>query len=42
MDLYKGTVKKWQVLDDSAFDRDQIEKLQAAIRAPLPDELELY
>ena len=42
MDVYKGTVKKWQVLDDAAFDREQIEKLQAAIRAPLPDELELY
>lgn len=26
-DFYKGTPKKWQVLDDAAFDRDQIEKL---------------
>ena len=42
MDMYKGTVKKWQVLDDHAFDRDQVEKMQAAIKAPLPDELELY
>lgn len=42
MDMYKGTVKKWQVLDDKAFDRDQVEKIQAAIRAPLPDELEMY
>jgi hypothetical protein len=42
MDMYKGTVKKWQVLDDSAFDRDQVEKMQAAVKAPLPDELELY
>lgn len=25
---YKGTPKKWQILDDDAFDRDQIEKLQ--------------
>lgn len=24
---YKGTTKKWQVLDDDCFDRDQIEKL---------------
>lgn len=42
MDMYKGTVKKWQVLDDSAYDREQVEKIQAAIRAPLPEELELY
>jgi hypothetical protein len=30
------------VLDDKAFDRDQIEKIQAAIMAPHPDELEMY
>lgn len=42
MDMYKGTPKKWQVLDDKAFDREEVEKLQAAIRAPLPDELELW
>ena len=24
---YKGTAKKWQILDDDCFDRDQIEKL---------------
>lgn len=24
---YKGTTKKWQVLDDDVFDRDQIEKM---------------
>jgi hypothetical protein len=29
--FYKGTPKKWQVLDDNAHDRDQIEKMQAAI-----------
>lgn len=29
--MYKGTVKKWQVLDDAAHPRDQIEKIQAAI-----------
>ena len=40
--MYKGTVKKWQVLDDKAFDREEIEKMQAAVRAPLPDELEMY
>lgn len=40
--MYKGTTKKWQVLDDSAFDRDQVELLQAAVQAPLPDELEMY
>lgn len=37
---YKGTTKKWQILDDSCFDRDQIEKLQAACDAPLPEQLE--
>jgi hypothetical protein len=42
MDMLKGTPKKWQVLDDKAFDREQVEKLQASIRAPLPDELEMY
>ena len=24
---YKGEPKKWQILDDDVFDRDQIEKL---------------
>jgi len=42
INMYKGTVKKWQVLDDLAFDRDQVEKLQAAVQAPLPEELEMY
>jgi len=32
----------WQVLDDKGFDRDQIEKVQSAIRAPSPKELEEY
>lgn len=27
VEAYKGTTKKWQVLDDECFDRDQIEKL---------------
>ena len=40
MPMYKGTLKKWQILDDEGFDRDQIEKIQAAARAPGPDELE--
>jgi len=42
MNMLKGTPKKWQVLDDDAFDRKEVEKMQAAIRAPLPDELEMY
>ena len=42
LQMYKGTVKKWQILDDDAHDRDQIEKLQAAVQAPLPEELEMY
>jgi hypothetical protein len=40
--MYKGTPKKWQVLDDKAFDREQVEKIQAAIMAPHPDVLEMY
>lgn len=40
--MYKGNVKKWQILDDDTHDRDQIEKLQAAVQAPLPEELEMY
>ena len=40
--MYKGQVKKWQVLDDDAFDRDQVELMQAACQAPLPEELEMY
>lgn len=27
MDMYKGTVKKWQVLDDKTIDREQITKM---------------
>jgi len=27
MDMYKGTVKKWQVLDDKVFDREEINKM---------------
>jgi len=30
------------VLDDNAFDREQVEKLQAAVQAPMPEELEMY
>lgn len=40
--MYKGQVKKWQILDDETHDRDQIEALQAAVQAPLPEELERY
>ena len=40
--MYKGTLKKWQVLDDDAHDPEQIVKLQAAVQAPLPEELEMY
>ena len=42
MNMLKGTPKKWQVLDDEAFDREEIDKMQAAIRAPLADELDMY
>lgn len=40
MEMYRGQLKKWQVLDDDAFSREQIEKVQAAINAHSPDELE--
>ena len=42
VDAYKGTTKKWQVLDDDCFDRDQIEKMQAACDAPMPEQLEMW
>lgn len=42
MDMYKGTVKKWQVLDDEQFTQDQIDKVQNAIKAPISDELDRY
>lgn len=42
MDMYKGTVKKWQVLDDQGFSKDQIDKVQSSIKAPSSDELERY
>lgn len=38
--MYKGDTKKWQVLNDEAFDREEIEKVQAAIKAPSPDQLD--
>lgn len=40
--MYKGTLKKWQILDDAVHDREEITKLQAAVQAPLPEELEMY
>lgn len=39
---YKGTPKKWQILDDAVYDRDQIEKIQAAADAPMPEQLEMW
>ena len=42
MEVYKGTVKKWQVLDDAVVDREQVRLMQAAIKAPMPEELEQY
>lgn len=40
--FYKGTPKKWQILDDDmvGVDRETIENMQAAVQAPLPEELE--
>ena len=42
MDMYKGTIKKWQVLDDLTHDREEIEKMQAATKAPSIEEMEYY
>ena len=39
---YKGTPKKWQILDDAVYDRDQVEKIQAAADAPMPEQLEMW
>jgi hypothetical protein len=42
VDAYKGQPKKWQILDDDCFDREQIEKLQAATDSPMPEQLEMW
>ena len=42
VEMYKGTVKKWQILDDEEHTPEMIEKLQASCQAPLPEELEMY
>ena len=42
MRMYKGTVKKWQILDDDTNDAEEIAKMQVAARAPLPEELDMY
>lgn len=42
IETYKGTPKKWQILDDDCFDRDQIRKIQNAADAPMPEQLEAW
>jgi hypothetical protein len=42
MDMYKGTLKKWQILDEKTFDPEQIAKMQASAKAPSPELLDLY
>jgi hypothetical protein len=42
MKMYKGETKKWQILDDAVYSRDQIEKLQASVNAPSPAQLEYW
>jgi hypothetical protein len=42
IETYKGQPKKWQILDDDCFDRDQIRKIQAAADAPMPEQLEAW
>jgi hypothetical protein len=41
MNMLMDTPKRWDILYFTTFDRDQVEKLQAATRAPLTDELEI-
>jgi hypothetical protein len=42
MEMYRGTTKKWQVLDEQVFSRQEAEKIQSAIQAPSPAELERF
>jgi hypothetical protein len=39
---YKGQPKKWQILDDAVYDKDQIQKIQAAADAPMPEQLDSW
>lgn len=39
MDVYQGRTKAWQVLPDT-FPKDQVDKVQAALGAPLSDQLD--
>lgn len=39
MDKYHGRTKAWQVLNDS-FPKEEIDKVQAAIGAPISDQLD--
>lgn len=40
--MYSGTVKKWQVLDGTTFNKEEVEKFQSSVKAPSPAELDLY
>mmetsp|Transcript_29525 Transcript_29525/g.44911 ORF Transcript_29525/g.44911 Transcript_29525/m.44911 type:complete len:207 (-) Transcript_29525:38-658(-) len=40
IETYKGQPKKWQILDDSVYDKDQIRKIQSAADAPMPEQLD--
>lgn len=42
MPMKKGETKLWQVLDDAGHDPEEIAKIQSAIRAPSPAELDEY
>jgi hypothetical protein len=41
-EMYKGMPKKWQLLDEGQFTKDQIDKMQNAIKAPMSEELDEY
>lgn len=38
--MYKGDTKKWQVLNDEAFSREEAAKVQSIIKAPSPTQLD--
>ena len=37
-----GTPKKWQVVDEELYGKEQSEKIQKIINQPIPDELDYF
>ncbi len=40
LDLYRGTPLLWQVVDDELYGKAEAKKIQQAIGAPVPEQLE--